>query len=155
MSALFSPPATRVARCDADFGGLAPPWASPIGLAGMAAESSPMQAFKQCVILSDHLTRSEKRKLHAAFKGINEPMSNETRRINMDEADAKDVLKVVGKTVTRRAAKRAAEEAAREAAQERAHLRIGAKRAAARREIAARPVKMHRSVDNCMHVARW
>ena len=73
----------------------------------------------------------------------------------MEESDAKDSLKnVAGKVVTR-AEKRKAEAAAAAAAEEARLREMGAKRAAKRAAIAARPPFTHRAGTNELRVRRF
>ena len=127
----------------------------PFEMSQLRSESSPAQAFKKIVYLSAFLTRSEKRKVAAAFRSFNDRSSAESSPINMDLLDANETLKSVGRSVSTRAQARAAETALRKAAQEQAKIRAGAKRAAKRAEVASRPVKTMCVVDNCGHVSTY
>ena len=111
--------------------------------------SSPAQALQMIEKHSAFLTRSEKRKVGAAFRTFREDFDEVTCLINMDADDAKDVLKIVSQSVTTRKRKAEAEAAERAAAR---MVQQGAARRAMRESIAAREVKRHRIVDNCGRV---
>ena len=70
----------------------------PFEMSQLRSGSSPAQAFKKIVYLSAFLTRSEKRKVAAAFRSFSDRSSAESSPINMDVPDASDTLKVVGRS---------------------------------------------------------
>ena len=73
----------------------------------------------------------------------------------MDKQDAKDTLTFVVVRLVTRAAKRAVEEEAAMSGTSGVAMRVGAARAAKRAKIAARPVKVRRSVDNLGRSHVW
>jgi RecJ-like exonuclease len=73
----------------------------------------------------------------------------------IEAGDAESILKFVSSKVTKTASEREAKEAKAAAVEEAKNRRVGAARAAKRATIAARPVMIHRTVDNTGRVHRW
>ena len=125
-------------------------WASA-GVARAAPKSSPVTAVDNIIYYASDLTRSAERLTRSAG------MALATGGVipSMFADDAKSTLKFVACKVSKRAREREAEEAEAAAVEEAKKARVGAAREAKRAAIAARPVKVHRAVNNLGQVHVW